>query len=297
MVSRHYLVCEPSHFDVVYAINPWMDPSVPVDRARVLEQWHDLVATYRALGHRVDVLPAAVGLPDMVFAANGALVIDGTALGARFAHPERAAEAEHHLRWLRANGWPATRQAEAVNEGEGDFLHAGDVVLAGTGFRSTRQAHAEVEAVFGLPVVPLELVDPRHYHLDTALVVLDDRGERVRAAAAADGEHLRPAVAWFPPAFAPEARAEIVRRFPDAIEVTPADAAVLACNAVSDGQHVVVPARATRFAADLEAVGYDAVPVDLSALLAGGGGPKCCTLELRAASVEVPLADRGVLAG
>lgn len=23
---RHYLMCPPTHFDVVYSINPWMDP-------------------------------------------------------------------------------------------------------------------------------------------------------------------------------------------------------------------------------------------------------------------------------
>ncbi|MCW2616220.1 MAG: amidinotransferase [Frankiales bacterium] len=81
---RHFLMCRPEHFDVTYAINPWMDPARPVDRALALRQWDALTRVYEALGHRVDVLPGVVGLPDMVFAANDAGVHGGRALGARF---------------------------------------------------------------------------------------------------------------------------------------------------------------------------------------------------------------------
>jgi N-dimethylarginine dimethylaminohydrolase len=280
-VSRHYVLCAPDHFAVLYAINPWMDPSRPVDRTRARAQWDELRATYERLGHRVDVLPAAPGLPDMVFAANGALVVDGVAVGARFATAERAAEADHHLAWLRANGFPAAAPALHVNEGEGDFLFAGDVVLAGSGFRSEPAAHAEVAVRTGREVVPLRLVDPRYYHLDTALVVLDDRGGPARAAAAAAGERLRPAVAYFPPAFAAASLAELERRWPDAIIVQEPDAAVLGCNAVSDGHNVVLPVEAVGLAERLAHEGYVPVPVALDELLAAGGGPKCCTLELR----------------
>jgi N-dimethylarginine dimethylaminohydrolase len=50
---------------------------------------------------------------------------------------------------------------------------------------------------------------------------------------------------------------------------------------VSDGRHVVLPAEATCLAAVLADRGFTPVPVDLSELLKGGGGPKCCTLEVR----------------
>ena len=95
--ARRYLMCRPEHFEVSYAINPWMDPARPVDRARALRQWEHLKATYERLGHTVDLLEPVPGLPDMVFAANGALVYGGRALGARFTFPQRAAEAAAHL--------------------------------------------------------------------------------------------------------------------------------------------------------------------------------------------------------
>ena len=86
-------MCPPTYFDVTYAINPWMDPSGQVDRARAMRQWLGLVDAYRSTGHRVDLLEPVADLPDMVYAANGATVVDGCTLSARFANPERAAEA------------------------------------------------------------------------------------------------------------------------------------------------------------------------------------------------------------
>jgi N-dimethylarginine dimethylaminohydrolase len=260
---RRYLMCPPTHFAVEYAINPWMVPGTPVDRALALAQWDVLRRTYLDLGHTVDLLAPVRGLPDMVFAANGATVVGGVVLGARFRHLERAAEAVAHASWFRRAGLRVV-EPEFVNEGEGDLLVAGDVVLAGTGFRTDPRAHPEAARVLGREVVSLELVDPRYYHLDTAVAVLDAT-----------------TLAWFPEAFTARSRAVLAERFPDAVVADPRDAAVLGLNAVSDGRHVVLPSRASRLAAAIAERGFVPVPVDLSELRKGGGGPKCCTLEVR----------------
>ncbi len=86
-MTREYLMCPPQHFAVEYAINPWMDPAVEVDRELAGKQWELLRVTLTDLGHTVHVLPARAGLPDMVYAANGAFSVDGTVYGARFRHP------------------------------------------------------------------------------------------------------------------------------------------------------------------------------------------------------------------
>jgi N-dimethylarginine dimethylaminohydrolase len=268
---RSYLMCPPEHFDVRYAINPWMDVTSPVDPALALRQWEALRATYERLGHEVALITPEPGLPDMVFAANGGLVVGGRALGARFTHAERQAEGPAYLRWFEAavaDG--ALKQAVApvhTQEGEGDFLVVGDgesgVVLAGHGFRTDPGAHGEVQEVFGLPVISLRLVDPRYYHLDTALAVLDERN-----------------VAYFPGAFSEGSREVLRRLFPDAVLASAEDAAVLGLNAVSDGRHVVLPAAATGLVEELRVRGYEPIGVDLSELLRAGGSVKCCTLEL-----------------
>jgi len=261
---RRYLMCEPRYFVVEYAINPCMDPSVPVDTALAVQQWRGLVDTYRRLGHDVSQIEPVDGLPDMVFAANGATVANSRVYGARFLHAERSAEGPAYLTWFRAAGFE-THDAQYTNEGEGDLLVAGSRLLAGTGFRTDPAAHAEAGKALGLPVVTLELVDPRYYHLDTALCVLGPDE-----------------IAYFPGAFTAASQAVLCDLYPDAIIATAADAAVLGLNAVSDGYHVVLPAEAVELAATLRARGFQPVPVQLSELRKAGGGPKCCTLELRA---------------
>jgi N-dimethylarginine dimethylaminohydrolase len=261
---RSYLMCPPFHFEVSYAINPWMRPDQPADARRAVRQWERLRQIYTDLGHTVHLIEPLPGLPDMVFAANGATVVDGSVLGARFRHPERAAEASAYLDWFRGHGYAGVRAPRLVNEGEGDILCTGPRLLAGHGFRSDPGAAAEVADTFGLPVHPIRLVDPRFYHLDTAMCVLDER-----------------TAAYYPAAFDDAGRATLAALFSQLIEATDADAAVLGLNAVSDGRHVVLPEQATDLAARLAEQGFEPIGVDLSELRKAGGGPKCCTLELR----------------
>ncbi|MFF2084254.1 dimethylargininase [Nocardia sp. NPDC058176] len=260
---RRYVMCRPEHFEVSYAINPWMDPAAPVDRPRALAQWEILRAVLEEHGHSVETVPGEPGLPDMVFAANSGIVIGGHALSARFAHPERAAEGPAFHRWFAARELRALAPAAETNEGEGDFAFAGQRILAGVGFRCSLLAHAEVEQYFDLPVVSLELVDPRFYHLDTALMVLDDT-----------------TIAYYPDAFGPAARDVLAALYPDAILAEEADALAFGLNGVSDGHHVFLDPGATALIAALRARGFAPVPVDLSELRKGGGGVKCCVLEL-----------------
>ncbi len=265
---RRYLMCPPTHFRVTYSINPWMDPAKPVDLPLALTQWEDLRDRYRALGHTVELLDPRPDLPDMVYAANGATVVDGRVLGARFAYPERTAEAEAHLDWFRTHGFTEVHEPSHINEGEGDFAVTASWILAGRGFRSSPLSHDEAQEFFGRPVIGLDLVDPRYYHLDTALAVLDDR---------ADGE-----VMYYPGAFSPGSRAVLARLFPDAITAEEADAAALGLNAVSDGRHVLLPQAAVGLFQPLRDRGYEPIGMDLGELLKGGGSVKCCTQELRA---------------
>ena len=264
---RHFLMCPPTHFAVTYAINPWMDPTAPVDPARAMEQWQALRRTYVALGHSVEVIPALPGLPDMVFAANGGVVVGGRALSSRFRYTERAGEEAAYHDWFAANGVETVRPAH-VCEGEGDILTVGRHLLVGSGFRSDPDVLAEVDEVLaqpsGLTVVPLELVDPRFYHLDTALGILDDH-----------------TAAYLPSAFSPASAGVLGELFTDLIASSEADAEVLGLNIVSDGRHVVLEAAATGLHAELRDRGFVPIGSDMSELRKAGGAVKCCTLELR----------------
>ncbi len=260
---RTYLMCSPEYFTVEYAINPWMNPEDPVDVDLARRQWESLRAAYTALGHTVHAIDPEPGLPDMVFAANGATVISGKVLAARFKYQERHAEGEAYAAWFRRQGY-AVADPVTVNEGEGDIVFAGRAIIAGHGFRTEAETRHEVEELFRLPVISVRLVDPRFYHLDTALIVLD--------------EHT---AAYYPAAFDEAGQAALAAHFPELIEAKDEDAEALGLNGLSDGRNVVLPVQATQLAERIRAAGFDVVPVDLSEFRKAGGGPKCCTLELR----------------
>jgi N-dimethylarginine dimethylaminohydrolase len=260
-------MCPPEHFTVTYAINPWMDTTVPVDAALALKQWDLLRETLTGLGHAVHVLAPEPGLPDMVYAANGAFSVDGTVYGARFRYPERAAEAVAHQLFYATDRWSFASPLH-VNEGEGDFAYLpgayGGLILAGHGFRTEPAAHAEAQEILGRPVISLRLVDPAFYHLDTALAALDDRH-----------------VTYYPEAFSAASQRVLAQLFPDAVIADRADAEAFGLNLVSDGRHVILNTEATAMAAKVQAAGYVPVPVELSELKRGGGSVKCAVAELR----------------
>ena len=181
----------------------------------------------------------------MVFSANGAVVRGGRVLTARFRHRERAPEQVPYQKWFLEHGFRDVRPARSFFEGQGDVTFAGPVALAGWGFRTTRSAHHELQEFFGRPVVSLRLCDPRFYHLDMALCVLDER-----------------TVAYYPPAFSAGTRCVLERLFPDAIRVREADAYSLGLNAVSDGHHVVLPVGAVGMHDLVRTRGFEPVPVD-----------------------------------
>ena len=258
------LMCRPEHFTVSYRINPWMHPEDPTDTSLALKQWSVLYETYQELGFQVDLISPIAGLPDMVYAANGGFVLDGIAYGAKFHHVERQPEGPAYMQWFQQQGFEVATPRE-VNEGEGDFLLVGETILAASGFRSDTSSHREIADIYGREVVSLQLVNPSYYHLDTALAVLDPS-----------------TIAYLPSAFDEPSLGVLRERYPDAIIATEDDAAVLGLNSFSDGHNVVIAKRAVSFHRDLQERGYNPIGVELSELLLGGGGVKCCTLELRA---------------
>jgi N-dimethylarginine dimethylaminohydrolase len=256
-------MCRPDYFTVSYRINPWMHPEDPTDTSLAVRQWEVLYRAYLDLGFDVHLIDPIAGLPDMVYAANGGFVIGNVAYGASFTYPERQPEGPAYMEWFRGAGFDV-RVPEEVNEGEGDFLLVGGVILAGTGFRTASNSHEELASIYGREVVTLNLINPSFYHLDTAVAVLDDTN-----------------IAYLPSAFDEASLVTLRTLFPDAIIVTEEDAAVLGLNSFSDGYNVVIASRAKDFERQLRARGYNPIGVDLSELLLGGGGVKCCTLELR----------------
>jgi N-dimethylarginine dimethylaminohydrolase len=183
--SARFLMCSPDHFGVTYAINPWMDPKSWACNDHVLtatshREWPALRDTLLELGATIELVPPAPGLPDLVFTANAAVVLDHKALLARFRHPERQREEDHFeaaFRALQQRGLiDVVRKLPdyLVLEGAGDCVwdQRRNLFWMGHGPRSDAAACDVIEDVFDSEVIALKLADPRFYHMDTALCPL-----------------------------------------------------------------------------------------------------------------------------
>ncbi len=284
MSAPTFLMVDPRHYAVAYAINPWMSPAAWDADGAALQgaAWMASAKLANALRHagaRVETMEGAPGAPDLVFPANAAVVLDRRAILARFLHPERQVEEplfHRAFEELKERGLldeVATLPEGCVHEGAGDFIYdAGrDLFWAGWGQRSNRAGTDAVAAFFGRETVRLELATPKFYHLDTCFCPLPG------------GEVL-----FYPPAFTPEALRAIEARVAPAqrIIASDEDAARFCVNAVAFGRDVVMARAAPRLRAALEERGYGLHEVDLAPFILSGGGAYCMTLRLDRASVS-----------
>jgi N-dimethylarginine dimethylaminohydrolase len=273
-----FLMCQPDHFTVDYAINPWMNPRSWAQESKILvdasqREWAALHRALSGLGAAIELVPPAPELPDLVFTANAAVVLDRKAVLARFRHPERRREEEPFekgFRALQGRGLIDTvvkLPGNLVLEGAGDCVwdRTRKLFWIGYGPRSDRDAAEPISDIFGVDTVALELADARFYHMDTALCPLS-RGE----------------IMFVPAAFTREGLARIYEHVAPAqrIEVTMEDACRLAANAVCIGDTIVTSACGERLRFRLMECGYEITTTPLPSFMRSGGAAFCLTLRL-----------------
>jgi N-dimethylarginine dimethylaminohydrolase len=257
-------MCPPEHYGIEYEINPWMNKERQADHAEAGRQWRSLHDVLVGLGARVSLVTSAPGLPDLVFTANAAMIFQRRAFLSRFRHVQRQGEEALFANWLGEHGFEVERLPERLYfEGAGDALFCGDTLFAGYRFRSDARGHQYIGAAIQRRVLPLELVDPYFYHLDTCFCPL------------APGSAL-----YFPGAFDGYGRQVLAESIGDTIEVAAEEAREFACNAVVVGKSVVTNVDCPRMHADLKSRGYDPIATPLGEFVKAGGSAKCLTLRL-----------------
>ncbi len=291
--GRRYLMCPPRHFGVLYEINPWMQREVTVDADRARTQWEALVATLRSAGAEVETMDPHPEVPDLVFTANAGLVNahgtgsvwgSGTAaddspgqfVPSHFRHPERQPETPVNAAWFDERGWHVDRLPDDLDhEGAGDALPftvegGHTVLLSGYSFRSDATAATELSAMLGCPVRPVQLVDPRLYHLDLTFCPLDGR----RAIIA-------------PLGWDAYGRKVVEALVPEPLVLTDDEALSFCANSVVVDRTIVMPSTPPRVGHQLEAWGFEVVECRVDEFLKAGGGCRCLTLAL-----DTVLADK-----
>jgi N-dimethylarginine dimethylaminohydrolase len=257
-------MCPPDYFGIEYEINPWMNVRVGSDHDRSRRQWNALYQAVRDLGAVVDLIEPVPGLPDLVFTANAGLVYEHLFISSHFRFGVRQGEAAHFEGWAGRQGLEVVRLPEGFYfEGAGDALFCGETLFAGYRFRSDVRSHQWIGERLGVEVLPMELIDPRFYHLDTCFCPL------------APGWAL-----YYPGAFDEYGRSVLRDRIPNLIEVAAEEAISFSCNAVVVDKTVVLHEGAPKLAASLGELGFAVRLLEFSEFIKSGGSAKCLTLRI-----------------
>jgi N-dimethylarginine dimethylaminohydrolase len=263
-----FLMCPPTLYDVDYVINPWMVGNVHTSsRTRAAEQWQRLYEAVSTIAN-VELIRPEPGSPDMVFTANAGLERNGIVAISSFFHPERQGEEPWFRRWFQQAGYKLVDIPRATPfEGEGDALFSTDgrCLWAGHGLRTALSSHRALRDTWGIPVVPLHLIDPRFYHLDTCFATLE-------------GGY----VMYFPDAFNHLSlhRIEAFYSPEKRIIVREADAVCFACNAINAGRTILLNKISTKLSGELEHLGFKVIQVELTEFIKAGGAAKCLVMKL-----------------
>ncbi len=264
MKTPRILMCPPDHFGIEYEINPWMKVERGSESVRAKAQWKNLYETLRRIGADVELMVPQPGLPDLVFTANAGLMFGKRFFSSRFRHEVRAKESPYFDAWMREHGYTVEHLPDDMYfEGAGDALFCGSILYAGYRIRSDALGHLYLGQQLERMVLPVELVDPRFYHLDTCFCPLSPR-EAI----------------YFPGAFDRYGQKVLETHIPTLIPVEEREAERFACNAVVVGKTVVLNAGSDKLAVALAERGYRVEFVELDEFLKSGGSAKCLTLRL-----------------
>lgn len=273
------LMCRPEHFCVAAALNPHMvtpggDLKV-VDHELAMRQWENLQEVLSSLELKVELVDGWPNLPDMVFTANQSFpFVDQEGklrvLMSQMRTNERMGEVPHFRDWYQERGFQELDFPMGTDEsleGMGDllWLHGRQLLLAGIGPRTAATVVERLPQGLSTPVIGLELVDSRFYHLDTALAVLDEKTALIH-----------------PPAFSARSLKVLESLFERLVIPSPFEAETgFACNAFGFGPgHVVMDSLCPETAGILRDLGYDVQVVDTSEFRKSGGSVFCMTMLL-----------------
>jgi N-dimethylarginine dimethylaminohydrolase len=269
-MAKHVLLCPPAYFDVVDQKNPYMSKNVAVDREKALRQWQALCSALEQAGCEVETIPPVTGLEDMVFSANQAFVGFHQGVGkfivpSHMVHASRQREVPLYVDWFRQRGYKIIEVDLGADhlEGHGDLLWHPDWsrIYAGYGFRSTQvgvEKFRDAMSKLGIPVVPLRLIDPYCYHLDTCLCPLNNEAALV-----------------YPGAYAPESLATLRGFWKRVHELTADEVHKFMGNGIVANGRYLTPYLTSHLEGILREEGLVPVVIDTSEFEKSGGSLFC----------------------
>ncbi len=259
------IMCAPDFFDVEYSINPWMDPSVDVDKVLAQSQWEYFVTTLKELGDEICFVPPVEGCLDMTFSGDAGIVVDQMFIPSNFRATERQPEVENYVRWFEASNYDIVNVPEGVYlEGLGDVVFDGMDAIIGHGIRSNLKALEFIKKTIPDMNIrcDLKIIDDRYFHLAMALSFLDKN-----------------TVLYYPGAFDAESVQALKRSIKNTIAVSEEDAnRYFACNNLVIGDQVLIDGCTPQLESVLNKYGFQVRVCPMSEFKKSGGSLRCLVL-------------------
>jgi len=261
--TMHFYMCPPSHYEIKYLLNDWMDANFEIDNDEAMSQWNSLREVYEKLGVLVSIVEAVEGIPELTFAGDSIFLFGNNAISSKFRFEERQPEVEPMASWFKKLGFALHHLPEGVRfEGNAETILWNGRLFGGYGIRSDKEAYTSVAEILDIEVIPLKLQEP-YYHLDTGFCPINDD-----------------TIAYVPEAFDIYSRELVAKLAKNMIVIAPEEAKVMACNSKAVGDTVVVSTKqAPNFVKQLKTLGLNVVELELTEFLKSGAGAKCLTLE------------------
>lgn len=264
------LVIEPKYFDVKYSINPHMLDKKgnlnTVDTSLAFKQWEEVCTIYKKLNLNIYHFEPLAGCPDMVFCANTFLAFskDGkrqailSNMHSHFRTPELAPTKN----WLLSQGFEVHETPDEFKlEGTGDGIwnYEANELFLGHGHRTNIGVVSFLNNYID-NIIPLELPDPRFYHLDTCFAVLNKN-----------------TAVYIEEAFTTDGIRTLKRKFNDLIRIDLKEgiknfAGNLFC---PDQKNVIIQAGATNLKSELAKRNFIIHEVETSEFIKSGGSVFC----------------------
>ena len=272
---KRIILVKPDFYDVIDVKNPYMKGDI-VDKQLAQQQWQNLVDIYtsyieKGIIDEVVTLDGGEGLEDMVYCANQSLPFkdlngDNHVLLSNMKHASRMQEVPYFEAFYKSRNYTIHKiNHDVLLEGMGDciFHPFKQLVWMGYGFRTDEKTATLVASHLKMPVIPLRLVSPYFYHLDTCFLPLN-KDVVMLCAEAFDDDSLE----------------KIKLVFKEVVEVSREEAtSTFALNThciYNENQSVaIIPKGSVSVIEKLKSIGYITHEVDTSEFIKGGGSVFC----------------------
>lgn len=271
------LMASPEFFDVVDVKNVHMQDNLgSVNHKLAQQQWQDLLNIYIKLQEQqilsaIKILAGVEACEDMVFAANQSfpwISVQGNkqVIMSKMRHQSRKNEVPHFEKSYLQEEYQLIKLEQAdLFEGMGDAitLPGKRLIFGGYGHRSDYKALKEVSKILDVPIIALELINEKFYHLDTCFIPLDTE-----------------TCLLYPGAFQPEDLKGLKRLFKNVLEIPEDEAANgFALNAhvlqIQGNKVAIIQSGNSYTTGVLEEYGYKVYQTDTSEYIKSGGSVFC----------------------